>query len=263
MESSSAIQSERYARHLTLPEIGPAGQERLRLSKVLVVGVGGLGSPAAFYLVAAGIGTVGLVDSDVVDLSNLQRQILHAEEDIGHRKVESAARKLRALNPEVEVRCHPVRLGPDDAAGLFSGYDMVLDATDNFPAKFLIADVCHAVSKPYVHAGILRFGGQVMTVIPGQTACYRCVFSSAPPAVAGVPAGPVGAVPGVVGAIEAMEAIKVLLGIGVPLTNRLLTWDALNMSFREIQLSRNPDCPLCGNSGERIPETQSGGLQSA
>jgi molybdopterin/thiamine biosynthesis adenylyltransferase len=248
MESSSAIQSERYARHLTLPEIGPAGQVRLRSARVLVVGVGGLGSPAAFYLTAAGIGTVGLVDSDVVDLSNLQRQILHAVGDIGHRKVESAASKLQALNPEVEVRCHPVRLGPDDAAGLFSDYDLVLDATDNFQAKFLIADACHAVRKPYVHAGILKFSGQVMTVIPGVTACYRCVFGSMPPAVAGPPAGPVGAVPGVVGSLQAMEAIKVLLGIGAPLTNRLLTWDALKMTFRVIPLSRDPNCRLCGHA---------------
>lgn len=248
MESSSAIQSERYARHLTLPEIGPAGQARLRTAKVLVVGLGGLGSPAAFYLVAAGIGTVGLLDSDVVDLSNLQRQILHAGNDIGHRKVESAARKLQALNPEVEIRGHPVRLGPDNAASLVSGYDLVLDATDNFQAKFLIADVCHEVRKPYVHAGILRFGGQVMTVFPGETTCYRCVFGSAPPAVTDLPAGPVGAVPGVIGSLQAMEAIKVLLGIGNPLTNRLLTWDALKMSFREIPLGRNPQCPLCGNA---------------
>ncbi len=248
MEPSSVIQSGRYVRHLTLPEIGPAGQERLRTSKVLVVGIGGLGSPAAFYLVAAGVGTVGLVDSDVVDLSNLQRQILHAEEDIGHSKVESAARKLHAINPEVEIRCHPLRLGPEDASRLFLEYDLVLDATDNFQAKFLIADACHGVHKPYVHAGILRFGGQVMTVIPGVTTCYRCVFSAAPPAVSGLPAGPVGAVPGVMGSIQAMEAIKVLLGIGEPLTNRLLTWDALKMSFREIQLHRNPQCPLCGNA---------------
>jgi molybdopterin/thiamine biosynthesis adenylyltransferase len=217
-------------------------------SKVLVVGVGGLGSPAAFYLVAAGVGTVGIVDSDVVDLSNLQRQILHATADVGRRKVESAAHTLRALNPEVKVECHPLRLGPEEARELFSAYDVVVDATDNFSSKFLIADASHAAHKPYVHAGILKFGGQVMTVKPGQTTCYRCVFGGIPPAAGGPSAGPVGAVPGVIGAIEAMEAIKLLLGIGTPLTDRLLTWDALTMQFREIQLRRNPECPLCGKT---------------
>ncbi len=244
----SPIQSERYARHLTLPEIGAVGQCRLMAAKVLVVGVGGLGSPAAFYLAAAGVGIVGLVDSDVVEPSNLQRQILHATDDVGIRKVESAARKLRALNPDVEVRCHPLRLGPESSVELLSGYDLVLDATDNFPAKFLIADACDEAGKPYVHAGILGFRGQVMTVKPRQTTCYRCVFGDVPPAVSGPPAGPVGAVPGVIGAIQAMEAIKLLLGIGLPLTDRLLTWDSLTMRFREIPLRRNPACRLCGKT---------------
>lgn len=242
----SASQLKRYARHVALPEIGEAGQQRLVSAKALVVGVGGLGSPAAFYLVAAGVGTVGLIDSDVVDLSNLQRQILHATPDIGTLKVESAAGKLRALNPEVRVRSHPVRLTRDNAESIVASYDVVLDATDNFGSKFLVAEACHAVRKPYVHAGILRFKGQVMTVIPGQTTCYRCVFEGVPPP-AGPPAGPMGAVPGVIGAIQATEAIKLLLQVGTGLVDRLLTWDALAMQFREIPLHRNPACPLCGS----------------
>ena len=244
----SVTQSERYARHLMLPEIGMDGQLRLSSARVLVVGIGGLGSPAAFYLVAAGVGTVGLMDPDVVDLSNLQRQILHATADVGQSKVVSGAEKLRALNPEVTIRTHAVRLDPANAADLLAPYDAILDATDNFEAKFLIADACHKAGKPYVHAGILRFQGQVMTVIPGQTACYRCLFGGAPPSV-GRPAGPMGAVPGVIGAIQATEAIKLLLRIGEPLTDRLLTWDALTMRFREIPVRRNPDCPLCGRKG--------------
>jgi len=244
----SVSQSERYARHLMLPEIGMDGQLRLSSARVLVVGIGGLGSPAAFYLVAAGVGTVGLVDSDVVDLSNLQRQILHATADVGKSKVESAAHKLRALNPEVTVRTHPARLDPDNAAALLEAYEVVLDATDNFDAKFLIADACHAAGKPYVHAGILRFQGQAMTVIPGKTACYRCVFEGVPPPVGAV-AGPIGGVPGVIGAIQATEAIKLLLQMGELLTDRLLTWDALTMRFREVRVRRNPDCPLCGREG--------------
>lgn len=237
-------QGARYARHLTLPQIGPAGQEKLLASRVLVIGVGGLGSPAAYYLAAAGVGKIGLVDSDVVDISNLQRQILHSTQDLNVPKVESARRKLISLNPDVTVVSHPVRFQLESAAELLDDYQIVLDATDNFVSKYVIAEACHKFRKPYVHAGILAFQGQVMTVLPGQTACYRCVFGEAPPAV-GVPAGPMGPVPGVIGTIQAMEAIKCLLGIGELLTNRLLVFNALSMRFREVRLSPNPRCPVC------------------
>ena len=238
-------QRERYARHLSLPEIGEAGQARLGAARVLVAGVGGLGSPAAYYLVAAGVGTVGLADSDRVDPSNLQRQILHATKDVGRLKVESAAEKLSALNPDVDVRAHPERLTKENAAGVFSAYDFVIDATDNFASKFMIADVCHKLKKPYSHAGIMKFMGQTMTVLPGRTACYRCVFEQEPPENGGKPQGPLGSVPGVLGAIQATEAIKFILGVGELLTNALLVYDALDMSFRRLQVRKNDRCPLC------------------
>ena len=243
----SSEQRERYARHLSLPEIGEAGQARLGAARVLVVGVGGLGSPAAYYLVAAGIGTVGIADSDRVDLSNLQRQILHATKDVGRLKVESAAEKLIALNPTVCIRPHLERLTRENAAGVFSAYDFIVDATDNFASKFMIADVCHELNKPYSHAGILKFMGQTMTVLPGKTACYRCVFEKEPPESHGKPQGPLGSVPGVIGAIQATEALKFSLGIGDLLTDSLLIYDALEMSFRRLQVKRNEQCPLCSH----------------
>jgi molybdopterin/thiamine biosynthesis adenylyltransferase len=240
----SANQKSRYARHLALPQIGAEGQQILLTSSVLVIGAGGLGSPAALYLAAAGVGTIGLVDSDVVDLSNLQRQILHSTQDINIPKVESANRKLLALNPDVAVVPYLVRFKADNAEELLKDYQIVLDATDNFDSKFVIAEACHKYQKPYIHAGILAFQGQVMTVLPGQTACCRCVFGDVPPPV-GVPSGPMGPVPGVIGAIQAMEAIKFLLKIGELLTNRLLVFNALTMRFREVALARNPRCPIC------------------
>jgi adenylyltransferase/sulfurtransferase len=239
------LQQARYARHLTLPQIGIEGQRKLLASRVLVIGVGGLGSPVAFYLAAAGVGEIGLIDSDVVDLSNLQRQILHSTTDVDVPKVESATRKLNALNPDVRVIPHHVRFHADNAAELFKDYQIVLDATDNFASKFAIAEACQQNRKPYVHAGILAFQGQVMTVLPGTTACYRCVFGEVPP-TAGIPTGPVGPVPGVIGSIQALEAIKFLLNAGVLLTNRLLVFDALTMRFREVPLARNPRCQICG-----------------
>ncbi len=240
----TAAQEARYARHLTLPQIGSDGQQRLLASSVLVIGAGGLGSPAALYLAAAGVGRIGLVDSDVVDLSNLQRQILHSTADVNIPKVESAAGKLRALNPDVTVVPYLGRFQADNAATLLKDYQVVLDATDNFASKFKIAEACHQYQKPYVHAGILAFQGQVMTVLPGQTTCYRCVFGDEPPAPA-VPSGPMGPVPGVIGAIQAMEAIKYLLKIGILLTNRLLVFDAITMRFREVAVDRSPRCPIC------------------
>lgn len=238
---------QRFARQLALPEVGVAGQGRLAEARVLIVGLGGLGSPAAFYLAAAGVGTLGLMDADVVDLSNLQRQILHTTADVGRPKVQSAADRLRALHPQTRLLLYPERLTADNAATVLHGFSIVIDATDSVAAKFLIADACHALRRPYVHGGVERFYGQAMTVIPGTTACYRCVFRTPPPGPdAGPPQGPLGVVPGVIGIIQAAEAIKHVLGIGQPLTNRLLTFDALAMTARCVPVRRSPDCPLCG-----------------
>lgn len=245
MKAGLAKDGERYARHLSLPEIGKKGQKKLRKSRVLIIGTGGLGSPAAYYLAAAGIGTLGLMDSDVVELSNLQRQILHFTADLGRRKISSAEEKLKALNPDVQIKTYPGRLTAGNTQAIFRDFDFIIDATDNFSSKILIANACHAVKKPYSHAGILRFFGQTMTVIPGRTACYRCVFES-PPKDPFVPQGPLGAVPGVIGSIQAIETIKYLLNIGDLLTNRLLTFDALTMRFREVPVKRNSHCKLCG-----------------
>jgi len=238
-------QSQRYARQLALPEIGAAGQKRLLASRVLLIGVGGLGSPAGYYLAAAGIGTLGLVDGDALELSNLQRQIAHTTADLGRSKVESAARAFSALNPDIQIHLHSLRLTAGNAPDLFKDYDFIIDATDNFESKFLIAGICHVVGKPYSHAGILKFIGQALTVIPGQTACLRCVFGELPPDNKEPLQGPLGVVPGVIGTIQATEAIKYLLGLGDPLTNRLLTYDALRLEFRSVRINRNPTCPLC------------------
>ncbi len=240
-------QRQRFARHLSLPEIGEAGQERLQAGRVLIVGAGGLGSPAALYLAAAGVGTIGLADGDRVELSNLQRQILHTTAALGQRKVDSATSTLKALNPDLVVNAYPERLTAQNAPTLLAPYDFVIDATDNFASKFLIADACHRSSKANSHAGIREFIGQTMTVHPGRTACYRCVFEAPPEETPGVgPRGPLGVVPGVIGTIQATEAIKHLLGIGKPLVNALLVFDALAMTFRRVAVQRNPTCRLCG-----------------
>lgn len=242
-------QIERYSRHILLPEIGGEGQERLLAGKVLVVGAGGLGSPAAYYLAAAGVGTLGIMDGDAVDLSNLQRQILHGTADVGRPKVESARDRLAALNPDVRVVPYRERLTAANALAILRDYDFVVDGTDSFASKFLVADACHFAGKPYSHAGILRFEGQLMTVLPGRTACYRCIFNAPPPA--GVAptcsqAGVLGAMAGVIGTLQAAEALKYLLGRGQLLTDSLLVYDALAAKFRKVALRRNPDCPLCG-----------------
>ena len=247
--SLSEEQIERYSRHIILPEVGGKGQEKLLDGKVLIVGAGGLGSPAALYLAAAGVGTIGLIDGDVVDMTNLQRQVIHTTADLGVPKVASASASMRAINPDVTVREYQELLVADNALGILKDYDFVIDGTDNFAAKFLVADACHFAKKPYSHAGILRFDGQTMTVIPGETACYRCVFGTPPPAGA-VPscsqAGVLGVLPGVVGSIQATEAAKFLLGIGNLLVNRILIYDALKMSFRSVNVKQNDRCPLCG-----------------
>jgi molybdopterin/thiamine biosynthesis adenylyltransferase len=244
----TSLDRERYARHLRLPQVGEAGQERLMGSSVLVVGVGGLGSPAALYLAAAGIGRLGVVDGDTLEMSNLQRQILHTTGRVGGGKVPSAAATIRRLNPEVQVEEHARMLEAGNGSTLVESYDFVIDATDNFEAKFLIADVCHRAGRAYCHAGIDRFFGQVFTVVPGRTTCYRCLFERAPTPDEAPPAGPLGAVPGVIGSIQAIEAMKYVLDIGELLTDRLLTFDALAMAFREVPVRCNPACPLCGDS---------------
>ncbi len=242
-------QIERYSRHIILPEVGGRGQEILLAGKVLLVGVGGLGSPAGLYLAAAGVGTIGLMDGDVVDLSNLQRQIAHATSDLGKPKVDSAAVKLRAINPDISVRTYTERLTAANALDILRDYDFIIDGTDNFSSKFLVADACYFAGKPYSHAGILRFDGQLITVHPGVTACYRCVFNAPPPPGA-VPscsqAGVLGVVAGVIGTLQATEAIKYLLDVGDPLTDKILVYDALRAAFRQVPLKRNPQCPLCG-----------------
>ncbi|KAB7789725.1 thiazole biosynthesis adenylyltransferase ThiF [Bifidobacterium leontopitheci] len=244
-------QLERYSRHLILKEIGVRGQKRLLAAKVLIIGAGGLGSPAAMYLAAAGVGTIGIVDDDVVDLSNLQRQIMHGTGDVGTPKVESAAATVTALNPDVTVRPYHMRVEADNIAELIADYDVIVDAADNFATKFLINDACVLAGKPYVYGGALRFEGQLMTYIPGQGPCYRCIFRDMP-AAGEVPsckeAGVLGAVVGTIGSLQAVEVVKMILGLGEPLTARLLTFDALAMRFRAVPLpEREPDCPVCGD----------------
>lgn len=241
----------RYSRQVIMPEFGVAGQLKLGKGKVLIVGTGGLGSPVALYLAAAGVGTIGLVDLDVVDLSNLQRQVLHTTPDLGRPKVDSAAEKLRRLNPNVRLETHHTAFGPDNAMELIGPYDVVVDAVDNFAARFLLHDACYLAGKPLVEAGVLRFEGLMTTVLPGKGACYRCVFPEPPPPGT-VPscqeAGIIGPVPGVMGTLQALEAIKLLTGIGEPLTGRLLIFDGLGATFREVAIARNPKCPLCGEN---------------
>ena len=246
----STEQLERYARNTALAEVGENGQIKLLESRVLIIGVGGLGSPVAMYLAAAGVGTIGIADADCVDLTNLQRQVIHRTGDIGTPKVESAKAAMQSINPEVEVRTYPVRLEASNAAEIVRDYQFVIDATDNFASKFMIADVCHFENKPYSHAGILEFSGQTMTVIPGKSTCYRCVFGEPPSGNVKHPKGVIGILPGVIGSIQATEAIKYLLDIGELLTDRLLIYDALKMSFREVALQKNPACRLCGDKSE-------------
>jgi molybdopterin/thiamine biosynthesis adenylyltransferase len=240
---------ERYSRQLVVPEVGHAGQEKLRAGKVLIIGAGGLGSPAAMYLAAVGVGRIGIADSDRVELSNLQRQVIHRTADLGREKVASAAEKMAAINPLVVVDVHNMRVDSGNIAGLVRGYDFVIDATDNFDSKFLINDGCVAGGKAFCHAGVIRFIGQMMTVLPGKSACYRCVFGG-PPAAGAVqtPAqlGIFGVVPGVIGTLEAMEAAKYLLGTGGLLVDTLLTYDAIKTEFRKVKVKQNPKCPVCG-----------------
>jgi len=242
-------QEERYERHLMLDQVGIAGQERLLAGRVLVIGAGGLGSPVALYLAAAGVGTIGIADPDQVELSNLQRQILHHVADLGRPKAVSAGEKLLAINPELTILPYRLRVTADTLPDLLGEYDFVVDCTDNFAAKFLINDACVTSGTPFSHAGILRFDGQTMTVQPGSSACYRCIFPDMPDehtAVACSKAGVFGVLPAVIGSIQATEVLKHLLGKGDLLHDRLLTYNALRMVFREIPVRRSPTCPVCG-----------------
>jgi len=244
-------QSERYSRQLRLKGVGIEGQKRLLEGRVLLVGVGGLGSPAALYLAAAGVGVLGLIDPDLVETHNLQRQVIHTVEDVGKPKVVSAAEKIKKLNPDVTVRSYTESLHERNAIELLREYDFAIDATDRFEAKFLIADACHATDTPYSHAGILGFEGQTMTVLPSQTACYRCVFPRPPePGQAETPdeVGTFGPLAGVLGSLQAGEAVKFLLGQGTLLTDTLLVCNALTARFKAVTLHRNPSCPLCGET---------------
>ncbi len=245
-------QIKRYARHIILPEVGGEGQEKLLSSSVLVVGAGGLGSPALYYLVAAGVGKVGIVDYDAVDFSNLQRQILHSTDRVGVPKVESAKQTLSALNPDVEIVTYNTMVNKENIMDLIKDYDVILDGTDNFPTRFLINDACYFAGKPLVSAAMLRFEGQC-TVFDfrkkEESPCYRCLFPEPPPPGL-VPscqeAGILGSIGGIMGCIQATEAIKVILGIGEPLIGKLLIMDALSMDFRKVKLRKDPECPLCG-----------------
>jgi sulfur-carrier protein adenylyltransferase/sulfurtransferase len=244
-----ADQKARYRRHLTLPEVGEAGQAKLLAGRILILGAGGLGSPAALYLAAAGVGTLGIVDSDVVDISNLQRQVLHTTERAGQPKTESARQALMALNPDVQVVAFQERFTAANAERILQGFDVVLDGGDNFPTRYLLNDACIRLGKPLVHGSVFRFEGQVTTVLPRQGPCYRCLYPAPPPAELApscAEAGVLGVVPGVIGLLQATEALKLLLGTGAPLVGRLLTYDALAGSFREVQLRRNPSCMACG-----------------
>ncbi len=242
-------QLERYSRHILLEDVGVEGQEKLLEAKVLIVGAGGLGCPAALYLAAAGVGTIGIVDNDYVEVSNLQRQITHFTKDINVPKVESAAEKMLAINPDITVKTYKKFLCADNISSIIDGYDFVLDGTDNFPTKFLVNDACVFMGIPFSHGGILRFNGQTMTVVPGETACYRCSFRKPPPPDA-VPscaqAGVLGAIAGILGTIQAAEALKYITGVGELITDGLLTFDARTMTFRKISLKRQESCPLCG-----------------
>ena len=239
----------RYSRHLILPEVGMEGQQRLKAARVLCVGTGGLGSPLAFYLAAAGIGTLGLVDFDVVDASNLQRQIIHSTKDIGRKKLDSAEEKLLALNPALNVVKHETMLTSANALDILKDYDIVADGTDNFPTRYLVNDACVLLGKPNVYGSIFRFEGQASVFATEQGPCYRCLYPEPPPPGL-VPScaegGVLGILPGLVGVIQATEAIKLILGKGDSLVGRLLLVDALNMRFRELKLRKNPECPVCG-----------------
>lgn len=246
----SPQETARYSRHLIMPEVGVDGQKRLKSSSMLLIGAGGLGSPLGLYLAAAGVGRIGLVDFDVVDFSNLQRQVLHGTPDVGRPKLHSARDRLQAINPEVRLDLHETRLTAANALNIFEPYDIIIDGTDNFPTRYLVNDACVFLKKPNVYGSIFRFDGQASVFYPPQGPCYRCLYPEPPPP-GEVPScaegGVLGILPGLVGCIQATEAIKLVLGQGSTLIGRLLLYDALAMSFQEFKVRRNPKCPLCGD----------------
>jgi len=249
LPSLTSMEIKRYSRHLILPEVGVDGQRKIKASKVLCIGAGGLGSPVALYLAAAGVGTIGMVDFDVVDYSNLQRQILHGTTDVGRSKLESARDKLAALNPEVRVELHDTALSSANALDLFRPYDVIVDGTDNFPTRYLVNDACVLLRKPNAYGSIFRFEGQASVFALESGPCYRCLYPEPPPPGL-VPScaegGVLGVLPGIIGMIQATEALKLILGVGEPLIGRFLIFDALRMKFRELKLRKDPDCPVCG-----------------
>jgi sulfur-carrier protein adenylyltransferase/sulfurtransferase len=239
----------RYSRHLIMPEVGLEGQQKLKAARVLCIGAGGLGSPATLYLAAAGVGTIGLVDFDVVDFSNLQRQILHGTSDVGRPKLESAQETLSDINPGVNIETHEAALTSENALQILRDYDLVIDGTDNFPTRYLVNDACVLLGKPNVYGSIFRFEGQASIFAAKEGPCYRCLYAEPPPPGL-VPScaegGVLGVLPGIIGTIQATEAVKLILGVGTPLIGRLLVFDALRMQFRELKLRKNPQCPICG-----------------
>lgn len=244
-------QLERYSRHIILKEVGAKGQQKLLNAKVLIIGTGGLGAPAAMFLAAAGVGTIGLVDFDAVELSNLQRQIIHLTKDVGKPKVISGKETINEMNPDINVVTYQEWINSGNIADIIKDYDFIIDGTDNFPAKFLINDACVMAGKPFSHAGIITFFGQTITYLPGQGPCYRCIFRTPPPPDA-VPtckqAGVLGVMGGIIGTIQATEAIKYILGVGELLNGKLLTYDALEMDFRKVKLAHNKKCRVCGDN---------------
>lgn len=243
-------QARRYARHIILPEVGPVGQRKLLAAKVLLIGAGGLGSPAALYLAAAGVGTIGIVDYDVVDLSNLHRQIIHGHASIGQAKVDSVRERLKDVNPDVKVRTFNEPISSANAMEIIKDFDIVVNGSDNFPTRYLVNDACYLLKKPLVDGTLFRFEGRANVFLPGK-GCYRCLFPAPPPPGA-VPscaeAGVLGAMCGVIGTIQAVETVKLILNLGDPLVNRLMLFDSLSMEFREVKIPRDPSCPLCGDS---------------
>lgn len=240
----------RYSRHIVLPEVGASGQKKISAGRALLIGAGGLGSPVAYYLAAAGVGTIGIIDDDVVSISNLQRQILHNTNDVDRPKVVSAKEKLVALNPECRVVTYQERLTESNITAIFENYDVIVDCTDNFDTRFLANDTCVMTRKPFFHGAVLRFFGQALTVLPGEGPCYRCVFKVPPPlsiVQTCTQAGIMGVLPGTIGVIQAAEVIKYFLGIGELLVGKMLTYDALTMEFTKIEIRKNPDCPACGD----------------
>ena len=254
-------QKERYSRHILVPEIGLEGQMKLLDAKVLLLGTGGLGSPTALYLAAAGVGTLGLIDDDVVDASNLQRQVIHNTERIGMPKTESARMAIEALNPDVDVVEHRVRFGPENVIDLLSDYDVIVDGADNFPTRYLLNDASVRLNKPVVSASILSFDGQISTFVPREGPCYRCLYPTPPPAELAPScgaAGVLGVLPGIMGLLQALEVVKLVTGAGRPLIGRLLLFEALGTEFTELKVRRDPDCPICGPNAPQVADEDLG-----